>query len=72
MVAMTLHDIQGSALQLPDAERAALAAELLASLPATLWEDDEGIAEARRRSQELAEDATARCSWEDIRRGLGR
>jgi hypothetical protein len=59
-------------MQLPDAQRAALATELLCSLPAVLVDDDGGIAEARRRSRELAENPAAGCSWEEIRRDLGR
>ena len=69
---MKLQDVQECAMQLPDAQRAALAAELLCSLPAVLVDDDGGIGEARRRSQELAENPAAGCSWEEIRRDLGR
>jgi len=67
-----LKEIQKSALELPDSDRATLAAELLGSLPAVLVEDDDGIAEARRRSKELDEDPSAGCTWDEIKRGLGR
>jgi putative addiction module component (TIGR02574 family) len=69
---MNRAEVQKSALALPDADRAALAAELLTSLPAVLWEEDDGVAEARRRSNEMDEDPSASCSWEEIRRALGR
>jgi hypothetical protein len=69
---MKLQDVQECAMQLPESQRAALATELLCSLPAVLVDDDGGIAEARRRSQELAGNPAAGCSWEDIRRNLGR
>ena len=72
MASMKLAEIQRDALELPDAERAALAAELLGSLPAVLWEDDQGVAEARRRSAEMAQDPSVGRTWEEIRAGLRR
>lgn len=69
---MKLEEIQCRAMELPDGERASLAAELLGSLPAMLVDRDDGIAEARRRSRELAENPAVGCSWEEIRRDLGR
>lgn len=69
---MKLEEIQESAMQLPDAQRATLAADLLWSLPRVLVDDDDGIAEARRRSRELADNPSAGCTWEEIRRDLGR
>lgn len=69
---MKLQEIQKCALDLPDSDRAALAAELLVSLPAVLVEKDDGIAEALRRSRELDEDSSMGCSWEEIRRAVGR
>lgn len=69
---MKLQDTQSRAMELPDGERASLAAELLGSLPAMLVDDDDGIAEARRRSLELADNPSVGCSWEEIRRDLGR
>ncbi len=69
---MKLAEIQQRAMELPDSERAALAAELLGSLPAVLVEDDDGIAEARRRSKELNNDPSMGCSWDEIKSGLGR
>ena len=69
---MSISEIRMSALGLPDSERAALAAELLVSLPAVLHDEDEGIAEAMRRSRELDENPAMACSWEEIKRSLGR
>jgi len=37
-----------------------------------LVDRDDGIAEARRRSRELAENPSVGCSWEEIHRDLGR
>lgn len=44
------------ALDLPDAERAVLAAHLLRSLPSVLHDEDAGIAEALRRDAEFDAD----------------
>jgi hypothetical protein len=41
------------ALDLPETERAVLAAHLLGSLPSVLHDEDEGIAEALRRDAEF-------------------
>ena len=67
---MTLQEIEASMLDLPQDQRAHLAASLLTSLPAILDEEDEGIEEAIRRSKELDVDPGASCSWDDIRRNL--
>jgi Putative addiction module component len=49
----TIIEIEKLALDLPERQRAALAANLLESLPAILSDTDEGIAEALRRDAEL-------------------
>lgn len=69
---MTFAEVQKCALAMPNSDRAALAAELLDSLPAVLVEEDEGVAAALRRSKELDEDPSMGCSWEEIKKGLGR
>ena len=51
----TVAELEQLAATLPEAERAALAAHLLRSLPPALT-DDEGIAEALRRDAELEAD----------------
>ncbi len=59
-------------MELPEDQRANLAAELLATLPAVLSDDDEGLDEAIRRSQELDEDPKIGLSWEELKSSLGR
>lgn len=69
---MQLEELQKRVMDLPDGDRAWLAAELLGSLPTMLVDEDDGIAEARRRSRELADDPSKGRTWEEIRRELGR
>jgi hypothetical protein len=49
----TIVEIEKLALSLPEKERAALAANLLESLPGALFDEDEGVAEALRRDAEI-------------------
>jgi hypothetical protein len=49
----TIVEIEKLALSLTEKERAALAANLLESLPGVLFDDDEGVAEALRRDAEI-------------------
>lgn len=49
----TITDIEKLALDLPENQRAALAAHLLESLPHVLHDEDEGLAEALQRDAEL-------------------
>lgn len=49
----TIPEIEKLALDLPEQQRATLAASLLDSLPAILSDDDEGVAEALRRDAEM-------------------
>lgn len=69
---MKLEELQKCVMELPDGDRARLATELLGSLPSVLVDPDDGIAEARRRARELAQNPSVGCSWEEIRRDLGR
>ena len=46
-------EVEKLALDLPEKERAALAANLLESLPGILSDEDEGIAKALRRDAEI-------------------
>ena len=50
---LTIAEVEKLALDLPDSQRAVLAAHLLRSLPPVLHDEDEGIAEALRRDAEL-------------------
>jgi putative addiction module component (TIGR02574 family) len=49
----TVIEVEKLALDLPERERATLAANLLNSLPGILSDEDEGAAEALRRDAEL-------------------
>ncbi len=69
---MKPEELHKSAMGLPDGERARLAADLLGSLPITLVDPDDGIAEARRRARELEQNPAAGCTWEEIRKDLDR
>jgi putative addiction module component (TIGR02574 family) len=64
----TLSDIEREAMKLPDSSRAYLASRLLASLPAVLSDDDDGVAEALRRSAEMDRDPAAALTWEELKR----
>ncbi len=52
----TVIEIEKLALDLSEQDRAALAANLLESLPGILSDDDEGVAEALRRDSEMDAD----------------
>jgi putative addiction module component (TIGR02574 family) len=52
----TIVEVEKLALDLPDRERATLAANLLESLPGVLSDEDEGVAEALRRDAEIDAD----------------
>ncbi len=65
-------EIYSQVLDLPEDQRASLACDILDSLPASLSDDDDGLAEARRRSKELDENPSMAVSWEDIKTSLGR
>lgn len=69
---MSLEEIHAHALELPEDQRAKLAGDLLASLPSVLHDEDDGIAEARRRSKELDENPEMGVSWRQLKAELGR
>jgi hypothetical protein len=69
---MKLEEVFREAEKLPEGDRAKLAATLLQTLPVALSDEDDGIAEARRRSRELDERPELECSWEEVKTGLGR
>jgi putative addiction module component (TIGR02574 family) len=52
----TIFEVEKLALNLPEQERAKLAANLLDSLPGVLSDQDEGVAEALRRDAEIDAD----------------
>ena len=49
----TIAEVEKLALDLPDSQRAVLAAHLLQSLPPVLHDEDGGLAEALRRDAEF-------------------
>lgn len=62
----TISEIEKLALDLPERERAILVANLLDSLPATLSDEDEGVAEALRRDAELNANPEQAISLENL------
>ena len=52
----TIFEVHKLALDLPEQERAKLAANLLDSLPGVLSDEDEGVTEALRRDAEIEAD----------------
>jgi hypothetical protein len=53
-------------MKLPDEQRTRLVANLLASLPTVLTDQDEGIAEALRRDAELNDGTQQTISLDDL------
>jgi hypothetical protein len=62
----TITELEKLALDLPENQRAVLAAHLLGSLPSVLHDDDEGIAEALRRDSELSARTSSAISLEEL------
>jgi len=62
----TIVEVEKLALDLPERQRATLAANLLESLPAILSDEDEGIAEALRRDTDLDADPDRAISLEQL------
>jgi hypothetical protein len=62
----TIAEVEKLALDLPEGQRAVLAAHLLGSLPSVLHDEDEGIAEALRRDAELDANPPAGISLEQL------
>jgi hypothetical protein len=62
-----LEEIAVRAQELPPAQRARLAASLLASLPPATNDEDEGLAVARLRDAELDRDPALQCSEAEFR-----
>jgi len=53
---ITLTEVKSLAFELPEQQRAALAAQILDSLPPLFSDSDDGIAEAARRDTEMDSD----------------
>ena len=62
----TIAEIERLALDLPESDRAILAAHLLGSLPSILHDEDEGIAEALRRDADFEANPSMGISLEEL------
>ena len=62
----TVADVEKLALDLPETQRAILAAHLLESLPPVLQDEDDGIAEALARDTALDQNPAQRISLEQL------
>ena len=62
----TISEVEKLALDLPEQQRATLAANLLESLPGILSDQDEGMAEALRRNEEIDVDPRQAISLEEL------
>lgn len=62
----TITEVEKLALDLPENQRALLAAHLLGSLPSVLHDEDEGIAEAVRRDSQLTARTSSAISLEEL------
>ena len=69
---VTLAEIEKLVSQLPESDRAMLAAGLLDSLPGILVEDDDGLAEAHRRSEEMDRDPSVCLNNVEFLKAVGR
>jgi putative addiction module component (TIGR02574 family) len=65
-MAALIEDLEKLALDLPEEQRAHLAASLLDSLPGILADHDEGVAEALRRDAELDAHPEQALSFEQL------
>ena len=63
---MSAAEVEKLAFDLPERERAILAANLLRSLPAVLHDEDEGVAEALRRDARLDSGAVQAISLDEL------
>ena len=65
-------EVEKLALDLPEAQRAILAARLLHSLPAILQERDDGVAEALSRDSDFEANPSLGLSQEELDDRIGR
>ena len=68
----TIAEVEKLALDLPETERAVLAAHLLGSLPSVLHDEDEGVAEALRRDAEFEVNPSLGMSLEELNQRIER
>jgi hypothetical protein len=62
----TITEVEKLALDLPEGQRAILAAHLLGSLPPVLHDEDEGISEAIKRNADLDANLASGISLEQL------
>ena len=67
-----LTQIEATAMNLPESQRATLASHLLGSLPAILQSDDEGLAEALHRDAELDENPSMGMTMGEFNKAFNR
>ncbi|GFE84538.1 hypothetical protein GCM10011487_65380 [Steroidobacter agaridevorans] len=65
-MAIALNELTSMLMNLPDKQRAQLVANLLASLPSVLTDQDEGISEALRRDAEIDDGSEQAISLDDL------
>jgi len=65
-------EVEKLALDLPESERAILAAYVLGSLPPILHDEDEGMAEALRRDSDLDAEPSSGMSLEHLDQAIQR
>jgi putative addiction module component (TIGR02574 family) len=65
-IVATITEVETLALDLPESQRAILAAQLLGSLPPVLHDEDEGVAEAIRRNADLEANRASGISLEQL------
>jgi len=68
----TITEVEKLAFDLPESQRAILAAHLLGSLPPILHDEDEGIAEALLRDADIEADPNFGMALEDLDRQVER
>ncbi len=68
----TITEVEKLALDLPEKQRAVLAAHLLRSLPPVLHDEDEGIAEALRRDADFEANPDFGMSLEQLDQQIAR
>jgi putative addiction module component (TIGR02574 family) len=62
----TITEVEKLAMDLPESQRAALAAHLLRSLPSVFHDEDEGVAEALRRDADFEADPSLGISLDQL------
>lgn len=61
-----MNELTNMLMKLPDNQRAQLVANLLASLPSVLTDQDEGVSEALRRDAEIDDGSQQAISLDDL------